>query len=144
LFPHLNILLGRCGNNLWGFFFDLLYFLLLQPLFFILVDEVIHQLRLNLNLLDALWVRPVLDSNHGALLLPGPEFELFLVAIDVEADFSGSNIDLCSHSAEERSPKDEGRFFCCFYVEHHEVDRDEVTPDFYQDVFSNPRWVADR
>jgi hypothetical protein len=42
------------------------------------------------------------------LLLPGPEVELFLVAIDVKVDFSGSNIDMYSRSAEERSSKDEG------------------------------------
>jgi hypothetical protein len=29
-------------------------------------------LRLYLNFLYALWIRPIFDANHGALLLSGP------------------------------------------------------------------------
>jgi hypothetical protein len=65
-------------------------------------------LRLNFNLLYALWVRPVLDTDHGALLLSVPKVKLFFFAIDVEAHFSSSNINLSSYSAKEWSPKDEG------------------------------------
>ena len=67
-------------------------------------------------LLYPLFIRLVLDPNHGALLLPGPEVKLLLFAIDVEADFSGSNIDLCSSGAEEWSPQDERRFLRCLHV----------------------------
>ena len=67
----------------------------------------VHQLRLYFNLLYALWVRPILDSYHGALLLPRPKVKLFLFVVDVEADFSSSNINLCSRGAEEWLPKDE-------------------------------------
>ena len=84
--------------------------------FFIFLDKAVHQMRLYLNLLCALWVRPILDSYHGALLLPRSKVELLFLAIDVEADFSSSNINLCSCGDEERSPKDEGRFLRCFHI----------------------------
>ena len=92
----LLFLLG-CSFLLWPLF-----------IFFVFLDEVVHQLRLYLNPLYALWVLPILDKDHGALLLLGPKVKLLLLAIDVEADFSGSNINLCSRGAEERSPKNEG------------------------------------
>ena len=76
--------------------------------FLYFLDEVVHQLRLYLNLFNAMWVRPVLVMNHGALLLSGHEVKLFFFAIDIEVDFSGSNINLCSSGAKEKSPKDEG------------------------------------
>jgi hypothetical protein len=60
------------------------------------------------------------------LLLPGHEVKLLFFAIDVEADFFGSNINLHPCGAQERSPKDERRFFCGFHIEHHEVNRDKV------------------
>jgi hypothetical protein len=91
-----------------------------------------------------LWIWPVLDPYHGSLLLLRPKVKLLFFAIDVEADFSGSNINLHHRSAQERSPKDEKRFFCGFHIEHHEVDRDEVTPDFHWDIFSDPYRIADR
>jgi hypothetical protein len=36
-----------------------------------------------------------------------PKLKLFFFAIDVEADFSSSNVNLCSCGAEEWSPKNE-------------------------------------
>jgi hypothetical protein len=55
---------------------------------------------LDFNLPYALWVRSIFDTDHGALLLmSGPKLKLLLLAIDVEADFSCSNIDLCSRGA---------------------------------------------
>ena len=124
LFAH-HFLPWWCGNNLWCFFFLFWVVLfLLWPLFvfFIFLDEVVHQLRLYLNLLYALWIRPIVDMDHGALLLPWPKVKLLFFAIDVEADFSGSNNNLCSCGAEEWSPQDEGRLFCSFHVQHHKID----------------------
>ena len=124
LFAH-HFLPWWCGNNLWCFFFLFWVVLfLLWPLFIFLIflDEVVHQLRLYLNLLYSLWIQPILDTDHGALLLLGPKVKLLFFAIDVEADFSGSNINLCSCSAEEGSPKDEGRFLHGFHVQHHKID----------------------
>ena len=81
---------------------------------------------------------------YGSWLLPGPKVKFLLLAIDVEADFSSSNINLSSCGAEERSPKDEGQFFRGFHVQHHEVNGDKVTPYFHRDIFSDPYRVADR
>jgi hypothetical protein len=77
-----------------------------------------------------LWIWLILDSDHGALLLSRLEVKLLFFTIDVEANFFGSNIILCSHCAQEGPPKDEWRLFCGFHIEHHEVDRDEVTRIF--------------
>ena len=112
-FLHLFVLLRWCGNGLWGVFYWVLFvLLLLLPLLhffvFIFVVEAVHQMRLNANFSYALWIRPILDSDHGALLLSSPKVELLLFTIDFEADFSSSNINLCSRGAEERPPKDEG------------------------------------
>ena len=103
----------------------------------------VHQLSLYLNFSNALWVWPIYDLDHGALLLPRPEVKLFIFAINVEADFSGSNINLSSRSVQEGSPKDEGRFLYCFHVKHYEVDRDEVSLNFHRDIFSDPCRIAD-
>jgi hypothetical protein len=54
---------------------------------------------LYFNLFYALWVHPIFDANHGALLLSGPEVKLLLFAINVEVDFSGFDINLCSRGA---------------------------------------------
>jgi len=145
-FPHHFVFPWWCGDRFWCFFFwDLFDFLLLQPLldFFILDDKAVHQLRLDFNLPYALWVWPVLDPYHGALLLPGLEVKLLFLSIDIEADFFSSNIDLHSRSAQERSPQDEWRFFCGFHIKNHEIDRDGVPPDFQRNVFGNPRRVVD-
>ena len=82
--------------------------------------------------------------NHGALFFPGPEGEFFFITIDIEADFSSSNINLSSYSAQERSPKDKGCFICYVHVEHHKVDRDVAILDFYWNIFGYPCRVADR
>jgi hypothetical protein len=65
-------------------------------------------LRLYLNLFNDLWVWPILDADHGTLFLSGPKVKLFFFSIDIEADFSSPNTNLCYHSAKERAPKDEG------------------------------------
>jgi hypothetical protein len=99
---------------------------------------------LYFDLSDVLRIRHVLDFYHEANFVSGPEVELLFFAINVEADFSSPNINLCSRSAQERSPKDERRFFRGFHVEHHKVDRDKVTPDFYRNIFGYPCWLTNR
>ena len=49
--------------------------------------------------LYASWIWPKLDFDHRALLNLGLKWEPFFLAVDIEADFSGSNIDLCPRSA---------------------------------------------
>ena len=58
-------------------------------------------------------------------------------------DFFGSNINLGSCSAQEGSPKDEGRFFSDLHVEHHKVDRDVAILNFHWNIFDYPCRVAD-
>jgi hypothetical protein len=53
-------------------------------------------------------VQPILDADHlGDLLWSGPKLEFFFFSIDVEMEYSSSNINVCSRGAEEWSPKDE-------------------------------------
>ena len=98
---------------LGSFFCHFLNFFLLCLLFyfFVVFHRPVHHFRLDMDLPQALWVCPILDMNHGALLLPRPEGEFFFITMDIEADFSCSNINLGSCSAQEGSTKDEGRFF---------------------------------
>ena len=84
---------------------------LVSFIFFVFLGEVVHQLRLYFNLLYALWIWPILDTDHVALLLPGPKVKLLFFAIDVKADFSGSNINLCSYGAENGRPRMRGDSF---------------------------------
>jgi hypothetical protein len=65
-------------------------------------------------------------------------------SIDVEMDYSSSNINVCSHGAEEWSPKDERRFFSELHVQHHKVDRDEIVLDFHWNVFRDSCRVVNR
>jgi hypothetical protein len=60
-----------------------------------------------MDLPQALWVWPIFDTNHGALLLSGPEGEFFFISMDIETDFPRSNINLGFCSAQERLPQDE-------------------------------------
>jgi hypothetical protein len=107
-------------------------------------EEVVRLGRYYFNFSDALCIQPVLNLDHGGLLFSGLKWELFLLAADVEANLSGSNIDLCPCSAQEWPPKDEHRFLRYFHVEHHEVDRDEVFSDSHWDVLCNTLWIPDR
>ena len=55
--------------------------------------------------------------------------------MDIEADFSSSNINLSSCNAQEGLPKDEGQFFSDLHVKHHKVDRDVTILDFHWNIF---------
>jgi hypothetical protein len=67
-----------------------------------------NDMRLNFYLSYALLVRPVLDADHFAVfLLSRTKLKLLLLSIDIEADYSSSNINVGSHSAKEWSPKNE-------------------------------------
>jgi hypothetical protein len=100
---------------------------------------------LNLYLSYALLVWPIFDADHFAFfLMSGPKLKLLFLAIDVEADFSSHNIDLCPCGAKEWSPKNEWRFLCEFHVEHHKVNGDKVILDFHQNIFSDSRRIVDR
>jgi hypothetical protein len=73
---------------------------------FFFLHEFLHEgnkvVRLgwrHINFLDALWIWPIFDLDHGASLLSRLESELLCLAIDVEAAFSSSNINLHSSSA---------------------------------------------
>ena len=66
---------------------------------------------------------------------------IFFLAIDVEADFSGSDIDLCPHSAQEWTSKDERSFLGNVHVKHDEVDREEAFPDLHRNIFCDTLWT---
>jgi hypothetical protein len=90
---------------LWSYLFLLLYLFLR---FLCDLREVVYDLRLNLYLSYALLVWPVLDVDHFAFfLMPGLKPKLLFLAIDVEADFSSSNVNLHPCGAKEWSPKNE-------------------------------------
>jgi hypothetical protein len=84
---------------LWSCLFLLLWFFLR---FLSDLREVVYDLWLNLYLSYALLVWPVLDADCFAFfLMSGPKLKLLFLAINVEADFSSPNIDLCPCGAEE-------------------------------------------
>jgi hypothetical protein len=122
------------------FFFCFSFFLDLSDL-----REVVYDLWLNLYLSYALLLWPLFDADHFAFfLMSGPKHKLLFLAIDVEANFSSPNIDLCPYSAKEWSPKNEWQFLCEFHVEHHKVDGDEVILDFHRIIFDDSHQIADR
>ena len=80
------------------------------------VNEVVLLSWCQYDLSNALWVWPILDFDHGALLYLGLEEELLFLAIDVETDFSSSNIDLYPRSAQEWTSKDKRGFLGNIHV----------------------------
>jgi hypothetical protein len=130
-----------CGlHGLWLPRLELLGFPFLEPLVHSLFeflhegDEAVHLVWHYFDLLVALWVWPIFDLDHGALLRPGLKRELFFPSIHVEADLSSSNIDHCSSSAQQWPPEDEQGFFGYIHVEHHKVDKDEVVPNLHWNI----------
>jgi len=72
------------------------------------------------------------------------EGELLLLAIDVELDFSGPDINVGICCTQERPAQDERRLGVDFHVEHDEVDGNKEIPDFHWDILCYSRGVADR
>ncbi len=92
---------------------------------------------------NILWVRPVLDSDHGALLRPRLKLKLFFLAIDVETDTPRSNVNVGLCSAKEWTPQDEWRLLPCVHVQHNEVNRDEEIPYLHWNILHYPCRVTD-
>ena len=61
------------------------------------------------------------------------EGELLLLAIDVELDLSGPDINVGVCCAQEQPAQDEWRLGVDFHVEYDEVDGNKEIPDFHRD-----------
>ena len=72
------------------------------------------------------------------------EGELLLLAIDVELDFSGSDINMGICCALEWPAQNERCLGVDFHVEYDEVDGNEEIPDFHRGIFSYSHGIADR
>ena len=72
------------------------------------------------------------------------EGEPLLLAIDVELDLSGPDINLGVCSAQERPAQDERRLGVDFHVEYDKVDGNKEILDFHRDILCYSRGIADR
>ena len=73
----------------------------------------------------------------------GFEGEPLLLAIDVELDLFGPDIDVGICCAQERPAQDERRLGVDFHVEYNEVDGNKEIPDFHRDILCYSRGIAD-
>ena len=64
--------------------------------------------------------------------------------IDVELDFSGSDINMGICFAQEWPARDERRLGVDFHVEHDKVDGNKEVPDLLWDILYYSRGIADR
>ena len=64
------------------------------------------------------------------------EGELLLLAIDVELDFSGPDINMGVCCTQERPAQNERRLGVNFHVKHDEVDGNKEILDFHNGIFS--------
>ena len=87
---------------------------------------------------------PVECFDLGTLFDLRSEGEPLCLPIDIELDFSGSNINVCISGTQERPSQNEGRLGVAFQVEYDEVNGNEQVPDFNRDVLCNSRGVTDR
>ena len=72
------------------------------------------------------------------------EGELLLLTIDIELNFSSSNINMGICCTQEWPAQDERRLGIDFHVEHDEVDGNKEILDFHRDILCYSRGVADR
>jgi peptide deformylase len=80
----------------------------------------------------------------GAMFWSWLEGESLFLAIDMEFDFSGSDINVCICSAQEGSPKDEGCLHVLLHVKYYKIHRNKEVSYFYQNIFGDSYRVADR
>ena len=71
------------------------------------------------------------------------EGELLLLAIDVELDLSGPDINMGVCCAQEWLAQDERRLGVDFHVEYDEVDGNKEIPNFHRDILCYSRGIAD-
>ena len=71
------------------------------------------------------------------------EGKFLLLAIDVELDFSGPDINVGVCCTQEWPAQDERHLGIDLHVEHDEVDGNKEIPDFHRDIFCYSRGIAD-
>ena len=76
--------------------------------------------------------------DHEMLLFPVKEFEKYIVDLDAESDFFGSNIDPCPDVSQEGSSKNELYAQVPLHVEDNKVSEDEGVSNPYEHVFDFP------
>jgi hypothetical protein len=67
----------------------------------------------------------------GALFWSWLEGKLLFLAIDMEFNFSGSDINVSICSAQERSPKDEERLHVLLHIKYYKIHRSKKVSYFY-------------
>ena len=72
------------------------------------------------------------------------EGELLLLTINVELNFSSSDIDMGVCCTQERPAQDERRRGVDFHDENDEVDGNKEIPDFHRDILCYSHGIADR
>ena len=86
---------------------------------------------------------PVECFDLGTLFDLRSEGEPLCPPIDIELDFSGSNINVCVYDTQEWPSQNEGRLVIDFHVEDDEINGNKEVPDFNQNVLCNSRGVTD-
>jgi len=72
------------------------------------------------------------------------EGEPLCLPIDVELNFSGSDVNVCICGTQERPSQNERRLGVDFHVEDDEINGNKEVLDFYRDILCNSRGVTDR
>ena len=75
-----------------------------------------------------------LPLQFRALFQSWLEGKLLFLPIDVESDFSSSNINVCICSAQEGSPKYEGCLHVFLHIKHYKIDWHKQVSYFYQNI----------
>jgi hypothetical protein len=73
------------------------------------------------------------------LFLTWAEFKPFFLAIDVETDYSNTNINLSIGRAQEWTSQNEWYFIANVHVKYYKVHWNEAVSDLHRDVPGYPR-----
>ena len=86
---------------------------------------------------------PVECFDLGTLFDLRSEGEPLRLPIDVELNFSGSDINVCICGTQEWPSQNEGRLGVDFHVEDDEINGNKEVPYFNRDVLCNSRGITD-
>ena len=87
---------------------------------------------------------PVECFDLGTLFELSSEGKPLCLPIDVELNFSGSDINVCICGTQERPSQNERHLCVDLHVEDDEINGNKEVPDFNQNVLCNSRRVTDR
>ena len=80
----------------------------------------------------------------GALFRSLLEGESLFLAVDMEFDFFGSDINVCIYSTQEGSLKYEGCLHVLLDVKYYKIHRNKEISYFYRNILGDSCRVADR